>query len=67
MEIIIAITIGVICITFPRLTGKVIAKAFEFITKSRSRSASYEQKKIQPIFSILIGIIIIFITILVKH
>ena len=62
MGIAISYCIGALCILLPRIMAKVIAETLDFITKHRYGPASAEQKKVRPIFSVIVGVTMIAMT-----
>lgn len=59
MGTLVAYVIGAICILLPKPAGKVIAEVLDQITKRKYGAATEEQKQVRPVFSIIVGIIII--------
>ena len=61
MGVNISYIIGALCIIFPRVSGNVIAELLDQIAKRKYGAAPPEEKKVRPVFSILLGIVIIFL------
>ncbi len=66
MGVFIAYGIGVLCIVFPTISGKVIAELLDQITKRKYGAASEEDKKVRPIFSVLVGFVVLALTYFVQ-
>ena len=59
MGILIAYGIGFLCIIFPKVCAKVIAELLDQITQYKYGAATKEQKQVRPVFSVIVGIIIL--------
>ena len=66
MGIYISYFIGAICIVFPRRSGVVIAEVLDQITKRKYGAVSNEVKDVRPVFSVLVGLAILFLTNLIQ-
>lgn len=62
----IAYIIAAICILFPRRSGVVIAELLDQISKRKYGAASEEDKQVRPVFSVLVGLVILFLTSLIR-
>jgi hypothetical protein len=67
MGIIISYCIGVLCILFPTAMSKIIAETLAIIQTPRFGRPPEEQIKVRPIFSILIGVLILLLTTAIKY
>lgn len=62
MGILIAYGIGFLCIIFPKVCAKVIAELLDQLTKYKYGATTEEQKQVRPVFSVIVGIVIISFT-----
>ena len=62
MGILIAYGIGFLCIIFPKVCANVIAELLDQLTKYKYGATTEEQKQVRPVFSVIVGIVIISFT-----
>ena len=64
--IIVAYCAGVLCTMFPRISGTVIAEALDFITKHKYGAPPEDQKRVRPVFAVIVGCTSLALTVAVQ-